>query len=353
MRVVPLILCLVGWVAFARGELVPATQPATIGPDVIVLNELEKLYQPVPFDHRAHAQMADMWDGCETCHHRKPIKRSGNSTTPVEPQRSQAAAAQIPQCKSCHEVTEEAASINMPNLKGAYHRQCLNCHKEWMHDNACVICHKPKDPRLIVASTSPAPTVDDITGRMHPPIPEPAMKLYKARFTPAVGSNVLFRHRDHTERYGLKCAGCHRRDNCSDCHDGRTHIATPPVRPGRTWKDSHSPCVSCHQSDRCGHCHYKDGDPAPLPFDHRTTGQALDKDHAKLKCGECHSLLRSTQKLSCGPSACHERPSISFPKDKPGPMLAKPIVAMQPQPVTRPSVQATTRQAQLHKGGRK
>jgi len=333
----------------AWGASIPATQPKSLGPDVVILKELETLYEPVPFDHRGHAQMAEMWAGCETCHHRTPTWRGADSERIFE--RTQDSAARAPRCKSCHRISEETVRIRMPNLKGAYHRQCLNCHKEWMHDNACVICHKPKDPKIAAVPTSPAPTVDDITGRMHPPIAAPEAKAYKARFTPAVGANVLFRHKEHTDHYGLKCASCHRRDSCGDCHDGRPHMASPPVRPGRTWKDTHAPCVSCHQQDRCAHCHYKEGDAPPLPFDHRSTGQALDADHLKLKCGECHSFFRSKQALSCGPTACHSRPNIAYPRDKPGPVTATPAVAMKRLAVTRPSVQATTRQFQMRRGG--
>jgi hypothetical protein len=80
----------------------------------------------------------------------------------------------IPACKSCHPVASANATVSQPNLKAAYHRQCLNCHSEWMHGNACAICHKPR------AGTDPLvqamPTPDDIVGRMHPPIPEPQLR---------------------------------------------------------------------------------------------------------------------------------------------------------------------------------
>ena len=51
----------------------PATAPAqNYGPDVVMLRELADKFEPVPFNHRVHARMADMWDGCLTCHHRPP-----------------------------------------------------------------------------------------------------------------------------------------------------------------------------------------------------------------------------------------------------------------------------------------
>jgi hypothetical protein len=183
----------------------PSTRSAVLGPDVVVLKELVNLYDPVPFDHKGHAQMADMWQGCQTCHHRPPTTQP--ATRPVEvaiTTHTQADAATIPACKSCHPANIEEANIHMPNLKGAYHRQCLNCHREWMQGNACVVCHKPREGQ--VATTVPV-TKDDIIGRMHPPIPEPETRVYKTVVTPADGGNVLFRHKEHTNGFGLRCVG--------------------------------------------------------------------------------------------------------------------------------------------------
>jgi len=44
----------------------PASQRAP--PETVMLDELVAQYEPVPFDHKAHASMAQMWDGCTTCH---------------------------------------------------------------------------------------------------------------------------------------------------------------------------------------------------------------------------------------------------------------------------------------------
>ena len=40
-----------------------------LGPDVVVLDDLEKHYVPVRFDHQAHAQLVRFSTGCENCHH--------------------------------------------------------------------------------------------------------------------------------------------------------------------------------------------------------------------------------------------------------------------------------------------
>src|SRR3954471_5536178 len=105
------------------------TRPIDRAPPLVVMNELEALYEPVPFDHQSHAKMSEMWDGCETCHHRKP----NPATRPVDlpATRTQSDAAAIPKCSHCHEASAEGVDLRRPSLKAAYHRQCLNCHREW------------------------------------------------------------------------------------------------------------------------------------------------------------------------------------------------------------------------------
>lgn len=310
----------------------PATQPAELGPDVVMLRELVDLYEPVPFNHRGHAQMSQMWDGCVTCHHRSPEPTTQPVTQPaILADRTQDGAAAVPACKSCHEATADDADIRRPSLKGAYHRQCLNCHREWMHANACVICHKARGQ-----NPQQEPTSDDIVGRMHPPIQVEPEINYVARFTPADGPRVLFRHSEHAEGFGIRCATCHRHDNCAHCHaPGAAAVVKPsqkPVHPAGTWRESHGPCVSCHQQDRCRHCHYQDDQEAPKAFAHATTGQELDADHAKLACKQCHVELKLRAEPTCGGIECHKpgKP-ITFPIQRPG----KVIKALATQPTTQ------------------
>jgi hypothetical protein len=331
------------WVTVAAKDL-----PPEAGPDVVILRELENMYEPVPFEHKSHAKMAQMWNGCVTCHHRSPqttaqqaeeaasagsvpgtvgasLKPAGTASEQTldsiaaSEAKTQEASAKIPACKSCHPTAPVDVDIFRPSLKGAYHRQCLNCHQEWMHENACAICHEPKEGRQAV-NVPPSP--DDIVGRMHPPIPEPDAKAYKTRFTPAAGGNVLFRHREHTVRYDIKCVNCHYQDNCSHCHGPTGDTSEQkPLRPGMTWDESHGPCMGCHRQNRCRHCHYKDDQSPPEVFDHTATGQALDEEHAKLACGQCHPDLRVTTQPVCGDATCHNDKKIEYPFQRPGPMV--------------------------------
>ena len=341
--------------AFAAWAALPTSQPATrpaavpttqrdLGPDIVIMKELVNLYEPVPFDHKTHAKMAEMWDGCVTCHHRPPTattlpagttRPAGNGTALAAA--TQAMSAEIPACKSCHAVNGGADDIAMPNLKGAYHRQCLNCHKEWMHGNACVICHQARDPKLAATTL---PTRGDIVGRMHPPIPEPDSKPYRARYTPAAGPNVLFRHKEHTKDFGLTCVQCHRKDNCAHCHDPQGRKPEQKIlKPGMTWAESHGPCMNCHVGDRCAHCHYKDGEETPKAFAHTgMTGQILDKDHVHLGCGQCHTDVEFKATPTCGDSSCHKSRLMTWPQDLPG-----------PKPATRPTIPVKGRTPKLPK----
>ena len=347
-RVLPLILLAIA--SLARGASVPTTSPTDLGPDVVILKELVTKYEPVPFDHKAHAMMAEMWDGCVTCHHRPPQVEAG-TTQPVQQLQTnggvkrQSDSETIPACKSCHAVAGEEVSLRMPNLKGAYHRQCLNCHREWAHENGCSACHQERDPNVSVATTMQhVPSVDDIVGRMHPPIPQPEEKVYTARFEPAVGRRVLFRHTEHTREYGIRCALCHRDDNCSRCHTNGTARETPIERqvlhPGRSWTDAHGPCAACHEQDACRTCHHAEDEPPPPAFTHAATGQLLDQDHADLKCAQCHTSYKSRVNLTCGGAECHAKREIAFPAERPGPTVTtQPVVT---QLAVAPEDEATT-----------
>ena len=322
----------------ATTQIGATTQDSPHGPDTVILRELAALYQPVPFDHKTHAQMAEMWDGCTTCHHRSPSTQPPSAPAAVLAldHHDQHQASKIPACKSCHEVSAaESVDFRMPTLKGAYHRQCLNCHRDWANENSCTACHKPVDG----VATKEQPTADDIVGRMHPPMPEPDVKIYKARFLPAVGANVTFRHKEHSTKYGLKCVNCHRHDNCSSCHSAKPQAAGPHLlKPGRTWRDTHGPCVGCHQDDRCNTCHYGDDQTPPPPFEHRMTKQILDKDHIELKCAQCHIRVKAKTELTCGDSSCHKpEQAIAFPAYRPGPVVLAPATTTAPS--TKPVVE--------------
>ncbi len=250
------------------------------GPDLVILDELQELYLPVPFDHHGHAEMADMIEGCTVCHHR-----------PTE-------GAAYPPCKRCHETAPETEDVRKPSLKGAYHRQCVSCHREWSGETQCAACHPAK-----IGSDPEAATADGLLGQMHRPIPRPHTTIYEAKSPAEAGNRAIFRHKEHVDRFGLKCAHCHREDTCSRCHKDREADEGGKRAPA----ERHTPCSRCHdvQDDaRCSHCHWEEGEAKPKPFEHSATGWALDRYHIVLPCRTCHKDV-PYRKLDRDCLSCH------------------------------------------------
>jgi hypothetical protein len=257
-------------------------------PDSMLLDVLAKDYEPVPFNHRAHADMAGMAQGCATCHHHSE------------------AGAPPPACITCHDPRVEGTDPRMPGLKGAYHQQCLNCHREWMDESACSICHLPRARASAGGAKAHQPTSGDILGRMHPPIPAPASDYYSRRG--ASGDLVLFRHKDHVERFGLACIDCHHEPSCARCH-----AEANTARAAECVHEHHRPCLTCHADemdlaggkDSCARCHLGKDGRAPARFQHETVGWPLASYHARLDCRDCHRKVPYTR-LATSCTSCHQ-----------------------------------------------
>ena len=251
--------------------------PGAQGPDVVILNELEDAYLPVPFDHRGHAEMAEMAGGCVTCHHYTPRGRPH------------------PPCKACHEISADEADIDKPALRGAYHQQCLNCHREWINERDCDACHLPKTGSPDGGGAAISVTPDDLMGRMHPPISEPEGEFYRSGSDRLPGWQVIFRHGEHAHRFGLKCVECHRESSCARCH-----TRDPEQRQPRQAAEAHVRCIRCHKRDmslaarvagRCERCHWPEDQPKPEPFSHAATGWPLGRFHQNESCRDCHKQV--------------------------------------------------------------
>lgn len=249
-------------------------------PDLIILDELEGLYLPVSFDHQGHAEMTDMIDGCVVCHHHTPEDTAH------------------PACKSCHETSPTREDMRKPSLKAAYHRQCMSCHREWSGATQCTACHTPK-----VGQQQDASTAEGLLSKMHPPVSAPHTEIFEPRSKPRPGEKIIFRHKEHTDRFGLKCDHCHRGDTCSRCHREREE----DEQSTRRIAEHHAPCSRRHdvQSEgACSRCHWKEGEAKPKTFEHVVTGWALDKHHVMLACRTCHEDV-PFRKLDRDCNACH------------------------------------------------
>lgn len=326
--------CLKIFPEFTRRRGITVYNSVEDAPEILKIDVLSNLYEPTIFTHRLHAEMAGMAGGCISCHHFNPPGR-------------------VAACRECHDPAATGTDLSKPGLKGAYHRQCLNCHREWSHTNDCTVCHAVKgDPDA--ATVSSAKAIYQET--RHPKISEPTRLVY----TTDDDENpiVTFFHDDHAQRYGLKCTDCHQNETCGRCHDVEKTVSTQ--------KEPHDNCINCHADEidnnctfchgtkekprfdhestgfsllryhsgvDCDKCHGKRGEEYTLKpnrncnnchstwsinnFDHGVTGLVLDENHNENDCTDCHINRNFSAAPSC--SDCHEE--ISYPKEKPGRLI--------------------------------
>lgn len=245
------------------------------GPEIVIIDQLQDIYEPVPFAHELHATMSDMVGGCENCHH---YSEPGGA---------------IPPCSECHDEKKGPVNLNKPSLKGAYHRQCLNCHLDWSHQNGCSFCHAEHVEGMPVAEVD----TTDIIGIKHPMIEATASYFYETGYDK--GPVVTFHHTDHVDQFGLNCVDCHRGDSCSSCHD------TSDARTAEIHlTGSCESCTECHDDRGCRFCHDHERKPE---FEHgRSTGWELGQRHQEVHCDDCHGEPKvfHTPKTTC--ASCHE-----------------------------------------------
>ncbi len=95
------------------------------GPQVYLIQELAKDYEPVQFPHADHQKMAI---ACDTCHHH--VTPSMKKT---------------PRCKTCHKQVFDPDKPGKPHIVGAYHQRCLGCHQDMgLGPVACKRCHQAR-----------------------------------------------------------------------------------------------------------------------------------------------------------------------------------------------------------------
>lgn len=254
--------------ACPRKELITIYHSPSEGPDIVALDEVKGNYGAVAFSHKVHAQMSEMSGGCETCHHY-------NTTGPVL------------KCKTCHSTERKREDINTPDLEAAFHRQCLNCHRQWSHSTDCQSCHVLKGQDIAVVK---AEKMKKFATYNHPPLTEPKKVVFKTNHQS--GDYVTFMHTEHTYVFGIACKKCHSNDNCLNCHDVTLKPIngnTPVAKTHKSFQEHHDPCSKCHYeqiSNNCQFCHQNQPSQA---FNHfKRTGFDLNPNHSNLACTKCH-----------------------------------------------------------------
>lgn len=251
-----------------RREGITINNTAADAPELITIDTLSSEYEASVFTHKLHAEMAAMSGGCASCHHFNPPGK-------------------ILSCVNCHEAGKRT-DLAKPGLKGAYHRQCLNCHREWSHTTNCVVCHELKGSEKIADKS-------EFVGKSHEKMVIPGKIVYK---TDDDNPIVTFYHDEHNKLFGLGCADCHKNESCSRCHDKSEKAAA-------VEKDAHDNCVNCHEKavdDNCEKCHAQKEKPG---FSHAKTGWALNRFHNQLSCKSCH-VKGTFTKLNNSCISCHK-----------------------------------------------
>ncbi len=112
-------------------------------PEKVVIKDMVNKYGPVELPHRkiVHTLVKNIKDNklgnyfhnepgtiCQGCHHNSPVSKKP------------------PRCGNCHGKPFDENNPSRPGVMGAYHRQCMGCHKEMNIEKAvgCTDCHKEK-----------------------------------------------------------------------------------------------------------------------------------------------------------------------------------------------------------------
>lgn len=231
-------------------------------PDTILLNQLVGLYPPICFNHKQHAEMAEMSDSCSVCHHYSP---EGT----------------IPPCRECHAIDTMTTTSDAPTLQDAYHQQCRTCHHDWNGRSTCQVCHKGAKGE--VPEKIGMTDIDDDMPVVHVPI----SKVYATTMT--ASPIVTFQHVEHIELFQFRCTECHTHEKCSRCHNACT--TSEAVNTGGV----RVVCTCCHQdadpaemsmtNADCRKCH---GTEEKEPMFHEIVGQTMPDYLKNLNCESCH-----------------------------------------------------------------
>lgn len=229
-------------------------------PDSVWLDELAAEHLPIMFDHKPHARMAGMKGDCAGCHHYSPKGK-------------------IPACRTCHPKDASTANYAQPDLKTAYHQQCLGCHSQWANEALCDVCHPQP------ANGNAPKSQLTMGGSVLPTVDVPVSKTYKTTLRSA--PFVTFQHIEHIELFEFECVDCHQHENCQYCHDqvNREYKNKPMNQIHRICSECHEIGDGLTRNEGCDKCH--DLEQRPGKF-HSVVGRRLPEYLQHVGCTGCH-----------------------------------------------------------------
>jgi len=127
-------------------EAAPTPQAPTI-PEMIEIKGLSNLYDAAWFSHQMHTGYAA--EGCASCHHHNTVGPAMPAcSTCHSPAAKLDAGFEVKiagSCAQCHKGESIKGPLSIPDLKAAYHNQCMGCHKEYGSGPLkCDGCHAKK-----------------------------------------------------------------------------------------------------------------------------------------------------------------------------------------------------------------
>lgn len=168
-------------------------RPVSEGPVSITLSEGTGHYGRVVFSHQLHAEMANMGRGCRECHHEATEGRD------------------IRRCGECHPASRLRVNLDVPDLRGAIHRQRMACREIWDPEVRCASCHAG-------AAAGPAAEVDR------------AKKPFAHSSESASPLTRLHRALACTTRHTGEATPRTLSAECASCHEDQTYPARLPGR---------------------------------------------------------------------------------------------------------------------------
>lgn len=316
------------------------------------LNAASDDYEPVAFAHRIHDNLTG--GDCGVCHHRYSWDEEDRVGEDIGELHESIEVPIGGPCASCHEDMADnppqscARCHNQPNeadaparlgLKGAYHRQCINCHEKHMQPapapTECDSCHHPWTPDhglLVQLPQRPSPQEvtrsclschtrvgDDLLATAHwnwkgqsPTLTgyqhrtDVSLQLMVNNYCIAIGSNPQACATCHIG-YGWVDEGFDFTDptniDCLVCHDTTGTYRKDPMQAGMPREDvdlvavaravgrpSRASCGSCHfQSGGAPNAKHGDLEPAlanPTPEQDQHMGRR------DMRCQNCHTTSR-------------------------------------------------------------
>lgn len=113
------------------GAEAPAARTKGKIPGKVLLGSLADKHGPVNFDHEKHVGMAG---SCDECHHQHGGAQApscgGCHTVDAASFRKNVHLGRIRPCRECHPASYDAGKLDRPTLSAAYHRACIQCHRE-------------------------------------------------------------------------------------------------------------------------------------------------------------------------------------------------------------------------------